>query len=618
MPRTSLRTSTLAYCTFVALAACKNPSPPPPTASAVPQPRSTGRVVDGRGSPVADARVAVLPGATASPYTNARPLAAARTDASGAFTLKDMSPGTYTVGATAPGVGTGYTDLTIGTDGTATMEPLALAGGATLSGQVRDPGGAAWPKAQVGIFRPSPATGALLAAYTEADVDGRYTFTLPPGDYVVLPAADGALAEGATIAVADAGRIDVTLVRRTATTTDELAALLRPTSAPLRTSEPDGPDDDLRAALGPLLAGARVVALGEGSHGARELSRAKHRIYRHIVETYGPAALAFESNAAATTGLEDFVLGKGDAPPLAKLGYFSLVTEEVRDLLLWMRAYNQDPKHRHKLRVVGVDMQDERGSISAALEFLSAVDQPRADALRPRLTSADKPTPDSVAARRAAVDELLATLGREAPRYRKKGGELELARAQQAAIAAQQSLALLAQMLTPDPALSGVNLRDRAMADNVQSALSAEGAKGRVVVWAHNIHVMATPLLGERTLGTELRERHGDAFVAVGLHFGRGSMLAVDIRAPEEQMKLGPVTVGPAPPGYLEAALAALGHPTAAVRLRGATGLDMLMPTRTVGAAFAGESEMQLVTAIARAYDAIVYVDEITAARPLK
>jgi erythromycin esterase len=575
-------------------------------------------VVDDKGSPVRDARVAAIPAATASPYSNAHPLAAARTDASGAFTLKDMSPGTYTIGATAPGVGTGHANLTIGTDGAATMEPLALAGGATLSGRVRDAAGAPWPGARVGLFRPNPGTGALMAAYTEADAEGRYTFTLPPGDYVVLPAADGALAEGASVSLKDAGQLDVTLARQTATTTEALAALLRPTSAPLRTSEPDGPDDDLRAALGPLLAGARVVALGEGSHGARELFRAKHRIYRHIVETHGPTALAFESNAAATTGLDDFVLGVGDAPPLAKTGYFSLVTEEVRDLLIWMRAYNQDPKHRHKLRVVGIDMQDEQGSISAALEFLSAVDPARADALRPRLAAAGEPTPDSLAARRAAVDELLATLEREAPRYRKKGGELGLARAKQAAIAAQQGLALVSQMVQPDPALSGVNLRDRAMADNVQAALLAEGAKGRVVVWAHNIHVMATPLLGERTLGTELRERHGDAFVAVGLHFGRGSMLAVDIRVPEEQMQLGTVSVGPAPPGYLEAALAALGHPTAAVRLRGATGLDTLLPTRTVGAAFAGESEMQLVTAIARAYDAIVYVDEITAARPLR
>lgn len=621
MPRTRRRTTLARYALFaLILGACKSSSvasPPSTDASPTPEPASTGRVVDGRGEAVSGARVAVIAAATASPYANAHPLASARTDARGAFTLSGLSPGVYTVGATAPGVGTGYANLTLGPDGASTMTPLQLAGGATLSGQVRDREGSPWAGATVAVLQVNHGTGALMAVYTEADAEGRYTFTLPAGEYVVLPAAEGAIAEGGAVTVGDAGRLDVRLQRQAADTTEALAALLRPTSAPLHTSAPGGPDDDLRAALGPLLAQARVVALGEGSHGARELSQVKHRIYRHLVETVGPAALAFESNVAATTGLDDFVRGVGDAPPLAKTGYWSLVNEEVRDLLLWMRAYNQDPKHRRKLRVVGIDVQDPEGSIAAALAFLGTVDPARADALRPRLAAAGEPTPEAFAARRAAVDELLATLEREAPRYRKRGGELELARARQAATAARQGFAMIGQMLAPDPALSGVNLRDRAMADNVQAALQAEGADGRVVVWAHNIHIMATPLLGEGTLGTALRDNYGDAFVAVGLHFGRGSMRAVDIRVPEEQMALGVVRVGPPPAGYLEAALGALGHPVAAVRLRGATGLDTLLPTRTVGAAFAGEAEMQLVTAISRAYDAMIYVDVITAARPL-
>jgi len=111
--------------------------------------------------------------------------------------------------------------------------------------------------------------------------------------------------------------------------------------------------------FGKALKGIQVVGMGECTHGSHEVFQIKSRLFRYLAERQGFTILAMESSFPDTVAMDRFVtLGEGTADDAAKKqGFWTWSTEEIRDLLVWMRSFNQS--HKKKLRVVGVDMQDE-------------------------------------------------------------------------------------------------------------------------------------------------------------------------------------------------------------------------------------------------------------------
>jgi erythromycin esterase-like protein len=67
-----------------------------------------------------------------------------------------------------------------------------------------------------------------------------------------------------------------------------------------------------------------------------------------------------ESSMPLTMAMDEFVMnGKGDAATAAKTqGFWTWSTQEIRDLLSWMRKYNLNSANKRKLRVLGIDCQD--------------------------------------------------------------------------------------------------------------------------------------------------------------------------------------------------------------------------------------------------------------------
>ncbi len=127
------------------------------------------------------------------------------------------------------------------------------------------------------------------------------------------------------------------------------------------------PDKDL-AFLSQVTKGATVVGLGEATHGTSEFCTMKHRIFRYLVEHEGFTVFGLEASMPDCLAMDDFVTtGKGDpAQAVKNQGFWTWSTQEVLDLIKWMRAYNLDPKHGSKLHVVGFDMQSQ---VSGTLYF---------------------------------------------------------------------------------------------------------------------------------------------------------------------------------------------------------------------------------------------------------
>ena len=74
--------------------------------------------------------------------------------------------------------------------------------------------------------------------------------------------------------------------------------------------------------------------------------------------------------------INDYVLS-GEGDPVVALngqGFWTWDTEEVLDLIEWMRAYNENPDHEEKLLFYGYDMQNFTPAATYAIEALKAFD----------------------------------------------------------------------------------------------------------------------------------------------------------------------------------------------------------------------------------------------------
>ncbi len=108
-----------------------------------------------------------------------------------------------------------------------------------------------------------------------------------------------------------------------------------------------------------LVAGARVVELGEATHGTKEFFQMKHRILEYLVKEMGFNTFAIEATWPESNLLNDYVMtGQGDpARLLAGLYFWTWNTQEVLDMIRWMRRHNENPGSAPKVSFFGFDMQ---------------------------------------------------------------------------------------------------------------------------------------------------------------------------------------------------------------------------------------------------------------------
>src|SRR5215813_6337153 len=153
---------------------------------------------------------------------------------------------------------------------------------------------------------------------------------------------------------------------------EEAVAWLRANALPLASVEPGSPFHDL-APLRPMLSKARVISLGESTHGTREFFKLKQRLIEYCVAELGFTIIAFEANYGSMLAVNDYVLyGKGDIADVIApgVGFAIYDTEEVLALVEWVRGWNLT--HARKVQFHGLDMQS---SPPAALHLLAYLER---------------------------------------------------------------------------------------------------------------------------------------------------------------------------------------------------------------------------------------------------
>ncbi len=379
-----------------------------------------------------------------------------------------------------------------------------------------------------------------------------------------------------------------------------------------------------------VIGSARIVALGEATHGTREFFQLKHRLLEFLVVEMGFTTFAIEANWPESLAVNDYVLyGRGDpAKVLAGLHFWTWNTEEVLDLIHWMRQYNAHCTHKTKVIFAGFDAQFTALAATTIRGYLTRVDPAFAAAIAPRLVLFEKEYRDystlseaDVEALHSTVQDLGERLGAEERTYvaRSTVQEWRLA-CQHASILRQVD----EQRRAGDDDKTRYMIRDRAMAKNVAWILENEGPRCKMVVWAHNGHVARDPRGifngAVVSMGMHLARRFDPELVVVGFAFGEGAFQAV-VKEEGNRRPLREVAIGPAPDETLDAALARTGIPVFVLDLRhvdedAAPWLQEPQITREIGAFFEDPEDMcQTIVPMAR-YDVLAFIAKTTRARP--
>jgi erythromycin esterase-like protein len=156
---------------------------------------------------------------------------------------------------------------------------------------------------------------------------------------------------------------------------------LRQKLVPLKSCEAGKDFDDL-APFKAIVGDARIVSLGECTHGTREVFQMKHRLLEYLAAECGFTVFSIEASMPEAYRLNDYVLeGKGDpAKLIAGMYFWTWNTEEVLAMVRWMRDYNQSGKGR--LQFTGFDMQTPDVAMENVTRFLQANDPPRAKSVQ--------------------------------------------------------------------------------------------------------------------------------------------------------------------------------------------------------------------------------------------
>src|SRR5450755_3321274 len=115
---------------------------------------------------------------------------------------------------------------------------------------------------------------------------------------------------------------------------------IRSAAIPLATAEPRHGFKDLEPLRG-IIGNARIVSLGEATHGTREFFKLKHRILEFCVAELGFTTFIIAADFAQSLAVNAYVLdGTGTAADALAGLYWIWNSEEILDLIEWMRWWN--------------------------------------------------------------------------------------------------------------------------------------------------------------------------------------------------------------------------------------------------------------------------------------
>ena len=396
------------------------------------------------------------------------------------------------------------------------------------------------------------------------------------------------------------------------------------------------------ADLGPLLrriGDARVVLLGEATHGSAEFYRMRERISRELIEKKGFSFVAIEGDWPDAARVDHYVRHAEFAPSewtaFARFPVWMWRNDEVRDFVDWLRMRNAGLEPARRVAFHGLDLYSLFNSIRSVLEYLDDVDPEAAGVARRRYGCLTPWQSDPATYGQAALSGAYQTCEREVVTMlvdlmhkRRAYAEHDGARF----LDAMQNARLVANAeryyrIMYYGSRASWNLRDGHMFETLKTLLDFHGPESKALVWAHNSHVgdsAATEMAarGEYNIGHLCRNEFGSAAYSIGFGTDSGTVAAASEWDGPMEIK----QVRPALPGSYERLCHETGIARFMLPLRHVTagdltrGLARARLERAIGVIYRPETELEshyFQAVLPSQFDEYVWFDEAGAVTPL-
>ncbi len=412
--------------------------------------------------------------------------------------------------------------------------------------------------------------------------------------------------------------------KKTTAQDKEVIAYLAEKSIPVHTVTPGDNFDDLQP-LRKLWKDKRIIGAGEATHGSKEFTEVRHRLFKFLVTEMGFKTLAMEADYTAVRRANEYVMyGKGTSlQALEAIGSWTYYTREMLSLLEWMSAYNAGKADADKIRCYGFDMQSERPalqSIAMQLKQFSPKDYASKFTALETLKFTEKQYEPNG---RSAINELLTSV----QQYISMNGKvLPDSLGAEGYAVLRHDLDIVKQCLSQyetSDVYASMGIRDKSMAANIKWIAEQRPENEGIFVWAHNGHISKDSSLSFlHMMGSYLKQYFGDRYYALGLSFNKGGFRAFNY------FSVVNFTTGPAQKGSSNEIFASVGKPiffvdipTAAQESKPAGKFfQRRIAARNIGALYVpgNDAPYYLQYPLAQYYDGILFIDEVNAAIPAR
>jgi protein-L-isoaspartate(D-aspartate) O-methyltransferase len=396
---------------------------------------------------------------------------------------------------------------------------------------------------------------------------------------------------------------------------------------------------------------ARIVLIGEASHGTSEFYRMRARITQRLIQEKGFDIVAAEADWPDAARIDHYIRHR-DAPPATWLAFARFPTwmwrnVETREFVDWLHEHNADLPYGERAGFYGLDLYSMYASVKAVLEYLDARDPALANIARVRYGCLSPWEADPAAYGHAAVTgsyrdcesdvaQVLVELMRarstlfEEPAL----GEYDPAQQQDSErfMDAVQNAQVVANAETYYRTMyygsrASWNLRDSHMFDTLQAVMAHRGEGAKAVVWAHNSHVgdarcTEMSLRGEHNIGQLCAETFPQTSFRIGFGTDRGTVAASsNWDAPMEVKQVVPSHRQSHENQFHQTGEAGLILPLRDADAALRDELSKRRLERAIGVIYRPESELAshyFEADLSRQFDAYVWIDESCAVTPIE
>lgn len=391
-----------------------------------------------------------------------------------------------------------------------------------------------------------------------------------------------------------------------------------------------------------LIGDARIVLIGEATHGTEEFYQTRIALTEHLIYEYDFQTVAIEGDFTSVYPAQRYLQGEGDAlAPEMALNDFKRFpawmwrNQAFRDFLARIRAYNDHAIR--KIGIYGLDLYCLHSAIQAVIDYLKARYPDKVEEAIARYACFDHqalnpqtygylieqhlkdPCIEEVTSQYLDMQALIQTEmaahfkdDQEGPFY-----ALQNARLVKNAEAYYRALF--------ESHYKTWNIRDNHMAETLKNIMEhlehIHQKPAKIIVWAHNSHIgdaRATEMSEkeELNLGQLVRERFGKTSFLLGFSTYQGQVIAASEWGGDACQK----EVLPALPGSYEHLFHLANQPDFLLDLRNQTELTPFLEVsrlqRAIGVIYLPETERishYYFSHLPHQFDALIHIDQTSA-----